>query len=333
MRILVSGATGNVGKAVIEQLVLAVETKESLQATKVDAASIQIFPGVRDPEKSQALFDSKYVTCVKFDFENVEMMQQALDSTGCQVLFLLRPPQLANVPKYFQPLIDQAIARKETLRHIVFLSVQGADTNKHIPHAKIEQAIIASNINYTFLRPAYFMQNFLQTPIFDELVVQPEHRIFLPAGSAKFTIIDISDIGRAAAGVLTSISSDEVTHLNKAYDLTNNEKLSFVEMAQILNDELPYDVRYESPSPVRFYFVVRRRYPQLPNMYIGIMIMLHYLPRFQSEPPPTNANEIAELCATNEGNITRHELTTFRKFVRQHKEQLSGDSISGGVSP
>lgn len=332
MRILITGATGNVGKAVIEKLVIAAKSKTFRLSTKIAAnndagGEIQIFAGVRDPQKSQPKFDSKCVTCVKFDFKDVETIQQALDFTSCQVLFLVRPPQLANVPKYFQPMIDEAVARMKTLRHIIFLSVQGADTNRHIPHAKIEKAIIASKMNYTFLRPAYFMQNFLQTPMYDELVVKPEHRVFLPAGNSKFNVIDVSDIGCAAGGVLASICRGEDTYVNKSYDLTNNEQLSFGEMTEILDDELSYTVTYVSPSPLRFFFAMRRRYPQLPLMHIAIMIMLHYLPRFKSEPIPTNADQVMELCASIDGSSsTQQELASFREFVQQHKEELRGSA-------
>lgn len=327
MRILVTGATGNVGKAVIDQIIVFIATQaEKTKTADANTHDIQIFAGVRDPQKAQALFDSNTVTCVKFDFEDTRTMEQALESTNCQILFLVRPPHLANVQKYFQPLIDKAVARREALQHVFFLSVQGADVNKHIPHAKIEQALVASKIPYTFLRPAYFMQNFLQTPMFDELVIQPEHQVFLPAGNAKFTLIDVKDIGCAAAGILVSICNGRgKQHVNQSYDLTNKEQLSFEEMTDILNEELPYTVTYVSPNPVRFFFAMRRRYTDLPNMYIAIIMMLHYLPRFQSEPPQTNADVVMELCnEINGGNTTlQQELATFREFVQQHKEQLS----------
>jgi len=83
---------------------------------------------------------------------------------------LLRPPQISDVKKYFAPLVETA--KKSSIKHIVFLSVQGVDNSKIIPHHKIEKSIVDSKIIYTFLRPAYFMQNFTTT-LRNDLVNDP----------------------------------------------------------------------------------------------------------------------------------------------------------------
>ena len=83
---------------------------------------------------------------------------------------MLRPPQISDVKKYFAPLVETA--KKSSIKHIVFLSVQGVDNSKIIPHHKIEKSIVDSKIIYTFLRPAYFMQNFTTT-LRNDLVNDP----------------------------------------------------------------------------------------------------------------------------------------------------------------
>ena len=103
-------------------------------------------------------------------------------------MFLLRPPQLTDD---FGDFI--ARAGRGGWRHIVFLSVQGAENNRFIPHHKTEQLLICSGLAYTLLRPAYFMQNFTTTLRAD---LVERHRIFLPAGRARFTLIDVDDISR-----------------------------------------------------------------------------------------------------------------------------------------
>ncbi|HKL36465.1 MAG TPA: hypothetical protein VJ899_09270 [Salegentibacter sp.] len=50
---------------------------------------------------------------------------------------MLRPPQIADVDKIFVPLMEEI--KQSSVKHIVFLSVQGVEKNKIIPHHKIEK--------------------------------------------------------------------------------------------------------------------------------------------------------------------------------------------------
>jgi len=143
-----------------------------------------------------------------FDFAAAETYEHAL--AYCGILFLLRPPQLSEVKKYFNSLIDLAVICG--VKHVVFLSVQGVGKSKIIPHHKIEKLIIESKIPHTFLRPAYFMQNFTTT-LHADLV--RHHSIFLPAGNAKFTLVDVTDIGKVAAKVLTELKRIRIKATNQ----------------------------------------------------------------------------------------------------------------------
>ena len=283
--ILITGAKGNVGLEVIK----------ALQNVTQD---FTIFAGLKNVEEAKNSFGQMNVSLVKFDFTD-SSTHAALKN--CDILFLLRPPQIAEVDTYFKPLIENA--KENGVKHIVFLSVQGADKNKVIPHAKIEKLIVDSNIPYTFLRPAYFMQNFTTT-LRDDLIEKKQ--IFLPAGNAKFTLIDVADIGKVAAAVLTNSAQ----HANQAYDLTNDETLTFSEMAAKLSNGLGIKIDYISPNLLRFYW--QKRKENLPTIFILVMIMLHYLPRFQKAP--TTSNWVKK--------ITKKEATTFDEFVQNNKNLL-----------
>lgn len=285
-KILITGATGNVGKAIIQSL-------------STQSRTIEVLAGLRNIEKDKVSLENYNVQFVHFDFTDLESVRLTLAQTD--VFFLLRPPQLADVPKYFQPVID--IAVEETVEHIVFLSVQGADKNTIIPHAKIEQIILDSGLNYTFLRPAYFMQNFTTTLKADLI----QNRIFLPAGQAKFTVVDVEDIGKAGAIIL----NNPTAHLNQAYDLTNEEQLTFGEMAATLSKVLNRDIRFESPNLLRFFF--QKRKEGTPTMFIFVMIMLHYLPRFQAVPP---TSDILKKLLGKSPN-------SFQDFVKNNQSTLS----------
>lgn len=286
-KVLITGATGNVGTEVIKSL------------QNIDH-QLEIYAGVRNLNEDRLKLSNYKVNFSLFDFIDVETYKTALD--GCEILFLLRPPQISEVEKYFKPLVDTC--KKNGVKHIVFLSVQGVEKSKMIPHHKIEKLIVDSKIPYTFLRPAYFMQNFT-TILHNDLV--NKKRIYLPAGNVKFTLVDVRDIGAVSATILTNIS----VYVNKSYELTCKVKLTFLEMARILSDILGIDIQYKSPNLISFFLTKRKE--KTPTMFILVMIMLHYFPRFQKKPETTNWVE----------KITNRQPTTFEQFINDNKKALT----------
>ena len=286
-KVLITGATGNVGTEVIK----------SLQNIN---HQLDLYAGVRSLTTDKNKLDNYKIKFSQFDFTDITTYENALD--GCSILFLLRPPQISEVEKYFNPII--VACKAKGVKHIVFLSVQGVEKSKIIPHHKIEMLIVDSKIPYTFLRPAYFMQNFTTT-LHNDLV--KKKRIYLPAGNAKFTLIDVRDIGLVSASVLTNTSQ----HINKSYELTCKEKLSFSKMAKILSDILRTNIQYKSPNLISFFLTKRKE--NTPTMLILVMIMLHYFPRFQKEPETTNWVE----------KIINVQPTTFEQFINDNKKALT----------
>ena len=286
-KILITGATGNVGTEVIKSL------------QNIDH-QLDIYAGVRNSNEDRIKLANFKVKFSLFDFTDFKTYNTALD--GCDILFLLRPPQISEVEKYFKPIIDTC--KKKGVKHIVFLSVQGVEKSKIIPHHKIEKLIVDSKIPYTFLRPAYFMQNFTTT-LHDDLV--NKKLIYLPAGKAKFTLIDVRDIGSVSATILTKTSQ----HINKSYELTCKEKLTFLDMARVMSAILETDIQYKSPNLINFFLTKRKE--KVPTMLILVMMMLHYFPRFQQEP------EITDCVA----KILNRQPTTFAQFVADNKKLLT----------
>lgn len=264
--ILITGASGNVGSEILKNL-------------NPENDQLRLLAGVREYPTERQEIGEFGVEKIHFDLDDHFSIKEAFRQSD--VVFLLRPPQISDVKKYFQPLID--IALDQRVNHIVFLSVQGADTSSIIPHYKIEKLIEKSGINYTFLRPAYFMQNFTTT-LRNDLV--KNQIIYLPAGKAKFTLIDATDLGLVAAKILKNPEG----HINKAYDLTNHEQLSFGEMADILSEVLHKKIKFKSPGLLSFYF--KKRGEKVPPMFIFVMIMLHYFPRFKPTPKTSNLTEV-----------------------------------------
>lgn len=283
--VLITGATGNVGMEVIK----------SLENIPHD---LSIFAGVRDVKKEENTSSKYKVKLIRFDFTDASTYASL---ANCDILFLLRPPQISDTKKYFQPLINSAKA--QGVKYIVFLSVQGVEKSSIIPHHEIEKMIVKSGIPYTFLRPAYFMQNF-STTLHEDII---ERQIFLPAGNAKFTLIDVRDIGRVGAKIMSMPTS----HHNKAYDLTCEETLTFGEMACELSKILGVKIDYRSPN--LFQFFIKKSKENVPFGYILVLIMLHYLPRFQKIPPITDCVE----------KITGNKPINFSQFVNDYRSELT----------
>jgi uncharacterized protein YbjT (DUF2867 family) len=276
--ILVTGATGNIGIELIEAL-FELNTKH------------EIYAGVRNIEKARSIFWKYPQLKFKcFDFEDTTTFTKALDKID--MVFLLRPPHIADLKKHIQPLFEEMKDRK--INNIVFLSVQGAEANKHIPHFKIERLIEKYGFRSIFIRPSYFMQN-LTTTLVDE--IRLNNRIYIPAKNLKLNWIDTKDIGLASATAIVQFE----TLKNSAFEITGKQNYNFSEVAEILSNQVNFRIRNENPGLLRFMLNQRRK--KKPFMLIFVMIMLHYLPALQRVKPKT-ASHFYELTGKQPRTLT-----------------------------
>ena len=258
-RILITGATGNIGSAVIRYLMESGTTHEIVAA-------------VRDIDKAKSLFpEYERLDYVHFDFENLDTFKKA--TQNIDRIFLLRPPHISNIGKYFRPLI--LILKEQQIKDIVFLSVQGVEKSKVIPHNKIESLIKEFNFDYIFLRPSYFMQNLTTTLLGD---IQSKRQIILPSGSAKFNWIDIENIGEICSILLNRFYEFK----NQAIELTGYENENFFKVVDLINSTITRPIHFENVNPLSFYRI-KKKDGMIPGLII-VMILLHFLPRFQKEP-------------------------------------------------
>lgn len=285
--ILITGATGNIGIEVIRFL-------NSI------GTSYTIIAGVRNLDKARKVLQ-KYpnLEYVPFDFEDPETFDTALK--GIDRIFLLRPPHISDVDKYFKPLISAI--KKNNIREIVFLSVQGAEKSKVIPHNKIERLIQEAGISYIFLRPSYFMQNLTTTLMED---IQSKREIILPAGKARFNWIDIENIAEAAAILLIHFDKNK----DQALEITGLENENFETVTSLINHTVERPIKYRNVSPFTFYRI-KKREGMITGM-IMVMIMLHFLPRFQKEPKISDGYE----------RLTGKRPTFLKAFIEREKAKL-----------
>lgn len=258
-RILITGATGNIGVEVIKYLYLLGHPNK-------------VIAGVRDIGKAKIVFNNyDAFDYTYFDFEKPDSFHGALNNIDC--VFLLRPPHLADVDKYFKPLINCLKAKQ--IKEIVFLSVQGAEKSKVIPHNKIERLIVESGLDYIFIRPSYFMQNLTTTLLAD---IKTKRKIILPSAKAKFNWIDIENIGEASSILIDRFSEFR----NQKIEITGYENENFYRVVDLINSSIKRPITFSSVNPLTFYRI--KKNDGMAKGMIIVMILLHFLPRFQKEP-------------------------------------------------
>lgn len=267
-RILITGATGTVGSDLIK-----IFARENLS----------VCAAMTKPEKSADFFPNN-VESRRLDFRDVSTFGAAL--AGISKVFLMLPPGLSDLANTIFPFISAC--RIGRVEQIVLLSILGAENAGYLPHRKIEKEILRQQIAYTFLRPSYFNQNFL-TAHLDE--IRRDREIFIPAGNGKTSFIDTRDIAETAFKTLFDDS-----HLNRAYELTGAEALSFDEAAAIFTEVLGETVRYTNPSLLYF---VWRNWEKRKNLTFALVMAAIYtstrfgraaavtedLPRLLDRPP------------------------------------------------
>ncbi|WP_088892849.1 SDR family oxidoreductase [Leptolyngbya ohadii] len=254
-RVFITAATGNVGA-------------ETIRLLSQQLPPGTIVAGVRSSDQANP-FPSG-VEVFAFDFLNPQTFSflQNVDK-----LLLVRPPQLSQPKRDMLPLLQ--VARSSGVRHVVFLSLLGVQFNPLAPHRKIEQYIRQLGFRYTFLRPSFFMQNLITTHRSD---IRDRHQILLPAGQGRTSFIDVRDIAAVAAQVLAVDRSAEQNYLDRAFDLTGSEALTYAEVAAILSKVLETSITYRAASIREF---SRHMAAQgYPKDFIRVMIGIYSVARF-----------------------------------------------------
>lgn len=245
--VLVTGSTGNVGSEVVAQLL----------ERNVDVRG-SVVPGHGKVAPHGA-------ATVELDFEDSATFDQAL--SGVDRVFLLRPPHLSDA-KAMRPFIDSM--RNRGISQVVFLSVQGAGSNPLVPHHGIEQYLKKSGLNWTILRPSFFMQNLSTT---HRASICHHGEVYVPAGHGRTNFIDVADIGEASAIVLTTPGHDR-----KAYELTGPEALTYSEVAASLSAACDRTITYPAPSAKQF--ATRMASEGYDSAFISVMKSIYAIAKF-----------------------------------------------------
>lgn len=221
-RILVTGATGAVGREVVPRLAV---------------SGVQVRAACRHPE--MLALPEDYVDTLVMDLRNPADLDRALEDT--EKIFYLSP-----LDEYMAE--DAALlverARAHGVRYLVRVSALGVDYPRKITlgkvHGEVERIIRGSGIECTFLRPNSFMQNFVT---YWGESIRRQNAFSIPQGQGRVSLIDARDIADVAVAVLTQDG-----HAGKTYELTGPEALSNHDIARIFSDVLGREISYRDIS-------------------------------------------------------------------------------------
>lgn len=283
--ILVSGATGNVGREVSKGLFV--------RGTAVRAA-------VRSKEKAQGLLPNG-VELVTMELARQDSMKQALDGVDTAILITPLNPNMVNMSLNF---VEQA--KNSGIKHIVKLSGMGAQMEAITMakwHREVERAIENSGISFTFLRPNSFMQNYVN---FFGDSIRTQGVFYLPLGDGKVSLVDTRDIAAVALEVLLNTDA----HQGKAYDITGGEALSNYEIADIFSSVLNKTVQYVDVTETDARAAMQQS--GMPDVVVQAMMELYAI---------NKAGYTAEISPVVE-KITGKRPIAFREFATNYSDIL-----------
>lgn len=219
--ILVTGGTGQVGRAVIRHL--------------AGFAGVQVIAGVRDVKKASNLG----VPLVELDYDRTETIGPALQ--GVSTVFLMTGYTI-DMLRQSKSFLD--IAKTTGVNHIVHLGACGSDdaTVAHWGwHQFVERYIEWCGFSYTHLRPEAFMQNIIG---YQGNRATNDGELSSYFGNARMSWVDCDDVAAVAAACLVNPGE----HRRSTYRLGYDAK-TYSEIAQILTDVVGQPFTYAARPP------------------------------------------------------------------------------------
>ena len=206
--ILITGASGSVGKAVLQE----VSRKESTSHAKFRA----MFRSKEEAAKAPAGSEP-----VLADYADKQSLRKALDGITSVFVVCSPIPQLVELESN---VLD--VCKESGVKHVVLNSALGAgDYPKSFPswHRKVEDKLKATGMSYTILRPNGFLQNIVA---FNAPSIRTQGAFYVAMGDAKVSYVDVGDIAVVAVKALQG-----GVHSGKTYELNGPEAISNQELA------------------------------------------------------------------------------------------------------
>lgn len=219
MKLLVTGATGNIGTLLIPRL--------------ANHHDIEIRAFVRDEAKAKPL-QAAGASLVVGAFEDETAVQQAVADIDTVVLITSPNENAAKQANAVLAAAKQANVRKIVRISVTKAALDGPSDNVR-QHGRVDNEIQASGLTYVILRPHFFMQNIFMAA---ESIAN-DGNMYWGMGDGKLGLIDVRDIVDCIENV---VPSDE--HDNRIYTLTGPESISFHAIAARLGQALNRTINY-----------------------------------------------------------------------------------------
>ena len=284
MKILVTGATGNVGRYVIEELLQMGE---------------QVVGAGTQPQKIRNIFKEK-VEAVHLDFTKMDTYNEALKNVDR--VFLMRPPHLGK-PEDLYPFIDAM--KSHGIKLVSFLSLMGVERNTIPPHHKIEKYVEAAGVPYAHIRPGFFMQNLSGI---HSVEIREKNEIFVPAGNSRTSFIDAADIGLSIATLL----HEPEKYKDTAHTITGPESLDYYQIAEILSRVVGRQITYVRPGYLKYrsYYIKNR---ELDKSYVNVTVALYFMTRMGTAKEVTD--DFVKLTGRNPRTFEDFAIANKNSFV------------------
>ncbi|MFE8603977.1 SDR family oxidoreductase [Archangium violaceum] len=243
--ILVTGATGKLGRLVLEKLL------EKVPAHQVIAA-------VRNPEKAAEL-RARGVQVRKADYSQPETLGAAF--AGVEKVLLISSNEVGQRAAQHQSVVEAA--RKAGVKLLAYTSILHADRSRlalAAEHKATEELIRASGVPYVLLRNGWYTENYTEN-----LGPALAHGAILgSAGEGQVAAATRADYAAAAAAVLTGSG-----HENKVYELAGDTAFTMTELAAEVSRKAGKTIVYKDLPPEQYKGVLEGA--GVPGPFAGIL--------------------------------------------------------------
>lgn len=272
-KILVTASTGNIGLPLSKAL---------------HRKGIHFTAATRDAEKAKKEFGFDTDT-VHLDFKDPSGFSQALE--GKELLFLCGPSATPGAQELLKPLVEEA--RAGGVRHVVFVA----------SYPGLMEMIEKSEMNHTFLKANFFMQNFEMYQTED---IRNRNQIFLPTGSGKAPFIHTRDIGESAAAVMENPEAYE----GETIYLTGPESMDHYNAADIFSEVLGRKITYKDPDDDEYRKEMKER--GFSEEYIEAMIAV--FGKIKKGQVATFSDGVED--------VTGSKPATLKEYVEENREKF-----------